>query len=303
LREIKVLCMNGRYRYAIRKPEEHPMTRPIAFVPLETYPEPSSERAVANAVALAAGLGADIHALALLIDIPKVSNMFSNLLLDLPAMIRKAEAESRATGGRLLAAIEAAAKAAGVGFDKAELTDEQAAIADSAAASARYYDFAILGIAGAGPSGHMLAEAVVFGSGRPAVLVPDAWQPRPIRHVAIAWDGSRVAARAAADAGFLIARAEKVSVLTVFDEKPLPGKDIGERLAATLRRPGLAVEVARIAAEDTGVGETLQGHALDLGADLLVMGGYGHSRIRDFVLGGATQGVLHDTRMPILLSH
>jgi nucleotide-binding universal stress UspA family protein len=279
------------------------MAAPTGIVLLETYPQPSSDAVVANAVAFASAVGARLRAVSLRVDIPDVSNALSRLLIDLPAMIRRAEAESHANGERLLAAADAAAKAAGVDFAKDEIVDEQVRLGDLAAEAARYCDFAIVGVPLAEGSSRMLAEAVIFGSGRPIVLLPEGWKRRAIGHVAIAWDGSRVAARAVADAAFLLARAEKVSVLTVVDEKPLPGGDIAERLAATLRRPNLSVEVARIASEDGPIGAILQERALELGANILVMGGYGHSRLRDFVLGGATQGILEDPRMPVLLSH
>lgn len=279
------------------------MTSLSAIAMLETYPQPSADAFVDNAVAFASGIGARLHGLVLRVDIPDVSNAFSRLLIDVPAMIRKAEAESRANGERLAGSLAAAAGKAGVEATGSEIIDEQVRLGDAAAEAARYYDLSILGVPLREGHSQMLAEAVVFGTGRPTVLLPEAWGRRAMGHVAIAWDGSRVAARAVADAGFLLSRAEKATILTVFDEKPLPGEDIGERLAATLRRPGLAVEVARIMAENGPIGDTLQDRALEFGADILVMGGYGHSRLRDFVLGGATRGILDDPRMPVLLSH
>jgi nucleotide-binding universal stress UspA family protein len=149
----------------------------------------------------------------------------------------------------------------------------------------------------------MTAEAVIFGSGRPTILLPELTQAGNIDHIAIAWDGSRVAARAVADASLLLQRAKMISVLTVVDEKPLPEKDPGERLAARLRKSGLAAEAVQIRAEDCPISVTLQEQAIERGATLLVMGGYGHSRVRDFVLGGATEGILSDLQMPVLLSH
>ena len=113
----------------------------------------------------------------------------------------------------------------------------------------------------------------------------------------------RVAARALADATRLIERAEEVHVITVTDEKPLADKAAGDRLADNLRQAGVKASFSPIRAEDGPIAETLQRHALDLNAQLLVMGGYGHSRLRDFVLGGATAGVLGDLRLPVLLSH
>ncbi|WP_292447521.1 universal stress protein [Mesorhizobium sp.] len=102
--------------------------------------------------------------------------------------------------------------------------------------------------------------------------------------------------------GFL-ERASKVTVLTVVGEKPLMAENGAERLAAGLTKRGLIAEATPISTEDYPVGIGLQVHAIARGASLLVMGGYGHSVVRDFVLGGATEDVLDDLRLPVLFSH
>ncbi len=168
---------------------------------------------------------------------------------------------------------------------------------------ARYFDLSFVGWEANNATSRMTAEAVVFGSGRPTILLPELSEVVTLDHVAIAWDGSRVAARAVADAGFLLRRVSRISVITVLDEKPLAENDAGERLAGMLRERGLNAQSVSINAQDCPIAETLQKAAIEKGAGLLVMGGYGHSRIRDFVLGGATEGVLSDLSMPILLSH
>ncbi len=124
-----------------------------------------------------------------------------------------------------------------------------------------------------------------------------------IEHVAIAWDGSRVAARAVADAAPLLHRAAKITVLTVVDEKPLHDRDAAERLAQALGRRGLKAQAMPAKAADCPIATALQERATEIGAGMLVMGAFGHSRLRDFVLGGATAGVLWDLRLPVLLSH
>jgi nucleotide-binding universal stress UspA family protein len=176
-------------------------------------------------------------------------------------------------------------------------------LGETAAAEARYFDLAIVGWEAGNPTSRATAEAVVFGSGRPALLLPSTAVIRSIDHVAIAWDGSRVAARAVADAMPFIQRASRTSVLTVVDEKPLEKTDIGQRLADSLTRRGVAAHAISVTAEDSPIGVSLQEDAKEQGADLLVMGGYGHSVIRDFVLGGATEDVLDDLRLPVLFSH
>jgi len=79
----------------------------------------------------------------------------------------------------------------------------------------------------------------------------------------------------------------------------LPGADLGEHLA----RHGFKVEIKRLVAPDIDVANTILSHAADSAADFIVMGGYGHSRLREFVLGGATRGILESMTVPVLISH
>ncbi|MCH4554485.1 MULTISPECIES: universal stress protein [Mesorhizobium] len=244
-----------------------------------------------------------LHAIAVDVDIPDVSNALSSYLLDLPSKIREAEAASRRRGKILL---EVVAKEAAQ--DKVPLTTHviaapPALMGDVAAEQCRYFDLSLVGLAADNPTARMTAEAILFGAGRPTLLFPEATDVGLLDHVVIAWDGSRVAARAVADARPFLERAARITVISVTDEKPLPGKDIGERLAEGLRVRGLTVESSSIRAGDRSIGAALQEHAVKIGGKLLVMGGYGHSRVRDFVLGGATEGVLADLRLPVLLSH
>lgn len=273
------------------------------LVPLVTYPEPNSDAVAANSVAVAAQLGADLHALALNATIPPVSNALSRLLLDVPEMIREAEALSRQRGEQLLDAIRVQASAAGVAATTNAMALQPALLGDAVAAHARYFDLALIGWEAGNATCRTTAEAAVFGSGRPAILLPELSIVTAVDHVAIAWDGSRVAARAVADAMPFLERAARITILTVVDEKPIEEKNAGERLAGGLRNRGLQAETASIRAEDCPIAETLQQSAIERGCKLLVMGGYGHSRVRDFVLGGATRGVLDNLLLPVLLSH
>jgi nucleotide-binding universal stress UspA family protein len=274
-----------------------------AFLPLVTYPDPISDAVAATAVAMAKQLDADLHALALNVDIPPVSNALSRFLLNMPEMIRQTEATSKKRGGEVLAIVTEQAERVGIEVTTNSIAAAPAFLGDVAASHARYFDFALVGWEANNQTSRMTAEAVIFGSGRPTILIPELSKPGRIDHIAIAWDGSRVAARAVADAGWLLQRATSVSVLTVVDEKPLQEEDAGEHLAGNLRKQGVSAEALAIQAEDRQISATLQEHAIERGATLLVMGGYGHSRVRDFVLGGATEGVLGDLRLPVLFSH
>ena len=154
---------------------------------------------------------------------------------------------------------------------------------------ARYADLAVLGQADPDnpPLGAGVVEAVLLGSGRPALVVPFIGAESVGQRVLVAWNATREAARALNDAMPLLAQAEKVTVLSVNPERgiggegDLPAADIALHLA----RHGVKAEAAHTTAEDVSVGDILLSRAADLGADLIVMGGYGHSRAREFVLG------------------
>src|SRR6185312_16316140 len=147
------------------------------------------------------------------------------------------------------------------------------------------------------PAAHVqwLAEAIIFGSGRPTLVLPEISRPKPPRldHVIVAWDFSRPAARAVADAIPLLEKAKRVHILTVTNEKAIDSNRSSAELARNLARHGIDVVVDRI----------LRTQAASSEADLLVMGAYGHSRFREFVLGGATRDILANPPVPVLFSH
>ena len=144
---------------------------------------------------------------------------------------------------------------------------------------------------------------MLFGSGVPLLLVPTNWKKRgPVRRAIVAWDGSACAARAVRDALPLLVDTESVEVLSVLGEKDMgaeTGSDIVRHLARHCRQ--VAVEVLPVG--QSGVAATLLARAVLTGADMIVMGGYGHSRLREFVLGGATRDTLARTDIPTLLPH
>jgi nucleotide-binding universal stress UspA family protein len=170
---------------------------------------------------------------------------------------------------------------------------------------ARRFDLAVIGQAEPQrPERLVLIERVLFDSGRPVIVVPYIQKDEvKLEQVMVCWDGSRAAARAMADAMPFLTRAKKVEVVTISGEAPkseeMEGADVGEHLA----RHDLKVEINRIVARDGDVANTILSHAADSGADFVVMGGYGHSRFREFVLGGATRGMLAAMTVPVLLSH
>ncbi len=149
------------------------------------------------------------------------------------------------------------------------------------------------------------AETVIFGSGRPTLILPETPRARPFElgTVVVAWDFSRVAARAVSDALPLLERARKVRVVTVTNEKSLDTKHSGEELAKNLSRHGIDVVLDKVDADGRSIGKVLETYTLSHQVDVLVMGAYGHSRWREFILGGATKSLLSKPPLPILLSH
>ncbi len=152
---------------------------------------------------------------------------------------------------------------------------------------------------------HQLEE-VVFNSGRPVIGLPVGWSFRKLgNRVLIAWDGGREAARAAFDALPILVGAEAVLIVSVQGllEDPVRQFTPGDDIAATLSRHGVRVETTVVRATRGSVREELKAHALDFAADLTVMGCYGHSRIRERILGGVSRGMLREIPFPLLLAN
>jgi nucleotide-binding universal stress UspA family protein len=119
----------------------------------------------------------------------------------------------------------------------------------------------------------------------------------------VAWDFSRPAARAVADALPVLEKAKRTCVVTVTNEKLIDTKRSGPELAKHLARHGVNVVLDTVDAAGRSVGDVLESYVASRNADVLVMGAYGHSRIRDFILGGATKSMIARPPLPILLSH
>ena len=148
-----------------------------------------------------------------------------------------------------------------------------------------------------------IIAAALFDSRRPVLIVPYI-QTEGLRlnRVMLCWNGGRNAARAIADAQPFLARAKAVELVTVsadITSDELREADIARHLA----RHHLKVEVQNIIATDLDVPNAILSHAADTSADFIVMGGYGHSRLREFILGGATRGILASMTVPTLMSH
>lgn len=153
------------------------------------------------------------------------------------------------------------------------------------------------------PMREAMIETALFEGTAPLLIVPYISRgAMALERVMIGWDGSRTAARAVQAAMPLLTMARKISVVMVDRAGSNPGQP-GAELATWLARHGLDVEVTQVEAPDISVADALLDHAADKSFDLLVMGGYGHSRVREFLLGGATRGILATMTIPVLMAH
>jgi len=195
------------------------------------------------------------------------------------------------------------------GFERAEWRTSAADALDAVSLQARYADLVVIGQLNAElPSGVHgdFERSVPLAVGRPVLVVPYAFERRPIGHrVLVAWNASREAARAVADALPLLKRAGHVHVVAFQPEKSgaAHGAEPGADIALYLARHGVKVTVSRYDAPDVDVGNQLLSRAFDLSADLIVMGAWGRSRLREFILGGVTRTLLESMTVPVLMSH
>ena len=143
-----------------------------------------------------------------------------------------------------------------------------------------------------------------MAAGRPALVVPYIGAGKTIgARPMVAWDGGREAARAVNDAMPMLERAKSVVVLTVNPKKRDHGQEPGADIALHLARHGIKVEAQHLEVRDMSVADTILSRMADQGIDLLVMGAYGHSRIREWVMGGTTRQIFANMTVPVLMSH
>jgi nucleotide-binding universal stress UspA family protein len=198
-------------------------------------------------------------------------------------------------------------KVAAAGLPSTEWRSSYEDVTEVVTLHARYADVVVLGQpnptdeAGVGTD---FAERLVLAAGRPALLIPYVGKVETLgKRVLVAWSATRESTRAVTDAIPMLRLAESVNVVA-FNPRgeshgQVPGADIGLYLA----RHGIRVEVSYYRANDIDVGNQLLSRAADLGTDLIVMGGYGHSRLKELVMGGATRTILGSMTVPVMMSH
>jgi nucleotide-binding universal stress UspA family protein len=276
-----------------------------ALLPLTSYPVPTGKGAIETALALAGKLGAHISAVAFEMDIQSPIGLYADPVgvRGILAADRKKSAENARA---LVSTFAELANMGGVSHDHTLMQCPPLEVPARLAGAARFCDIALVPLRGGDGAGQEIAERLIFESGRPVLVFPEeperALRPS-IETVAVAWDFSQPSARAVADAMPLLRQAKQVRFFTVVDDKAIKDAGLGETLAKHLGRHGVEATMEDVKSGGRPIGRQFEAYVAEHKADLLVMGAYGHSRMREFILGGATDNML--TRPPtwVLMSH
>jgi nucleotide-binding universal stress UspA family protein len=258
--------------------------------------------ATAHAIDLAAKTGAHLTGLAPVFDYLTPSVIGGGIPASVLADIRESAEQPTKEA---VAAFGATASAAGISFEVARF-DAGEGDYDDLAARARLCDVAVVGQEDPEhPEGdrRALVETLLFSAGAPTLIVPYIGDGNHRgRRIAVAWDGGRPASRAVRGAMPFLMAAETVSVIVVDDGHRFIGEP-GADLALFLARHGLSVTVMKVPPVDGDIPAAMLNVVSDEGFDMLVMGAYGHSRFRQFVLGGTTRDILATMTVPVLMAH
>jgi nucleotide-binding universal stress UspA family protein len=263
---------------------------------------PARDVATDFAVSVAAAFDAHLTGVAFNYDpLMPVGDMYVS-----PDVLQSQRIENEKAATAAATRLDEAARRAAISTQARMIDAPVVSAPDRFARIARRFDLSVLGQPEPDKPAldRLIVEAALFDSGRPVLIVPYIQRSGlKLDRVLLCWDGSRSAARAVGDAMPFIVRAKGAEIVMVAAESAksdeMPGVDIAQHLA----RHGAKVAVERIVATEIDVASTILSHAADTSADLLVMGGYGHSRLREFILGGATRGILAAMTVPTLMSH
>ena len=254
------------------------------------------------AISMAATFGAHVAGLAFLYEPVIPDGTLGGVPVDLIELQRE---ENSKTAKGAVDRFEAATKKAGVAAQSRILDATFGGAATLFARTARRFDLAVVGQAQRehGASEELMIEGALFESGRPVVVVPYIQKSGlTLERVLVCWDGGRTAARAVGDAMPFLERAKAVDIVIVAEERK-NDEITGAKLSEHLARRGIKANVKRIAKGGLAVDAAILDYAADSGADFMVMGGYGHSRLREFILGGVTRSILASMTLPVLMSH
>ena len=271
------------------------------FTPVFLTEEADMNPALKLAGSLAQASGAHVIARVLGIEVPQTYSPLSGIAagyVDEANAAMKEHAELRAR--------EAADLLRGyaVNIDCLARTALHGVLTDEMLTLGRLSDLAVVNRpTGRFDDGGALLETLLFESGRPVLVAPPQASRFRAGNILVAWDGSGRAARAVADAMPLLKAADRVDIVCVTNEKDLPRSSPAADLAGALARHAVTVEVSDLTASDRNAARAIRERAVAVQADLIVMGAFAHSRLRQMVLGGVTDSMLRDAEIPLFMSY
>ena len=273
----------------------------LVHVPSERLIRP----VVDGAVSLAAARGAHLDAVSIGYETTNVGLAFESGGAAGAAVFEIEQERAAERAQAALAVFETEARNAGITYNLQALTSVPFVAAESVTALARLHDLTIVLQPESGREAfdNTIPLEILFQSGGPVLFIPHTHKGSvEPKRIGIAWDGSRLAARAVRDAAPFLAPAQAITIISV-NEEQAPASASAIALAAHLARHGLAANIERASADPADIQPTILSIAADAGTDLIVMGAYGHSRLRERILGGVTRAMLESMTLPTLMSH
>lgn len=273
---------------------------------ITSYPEPTSSEAIDQAVQFARFYQASLSALAVQVEFRAPSNWLANRLINLSALCAEQESNSLKHCQASLTDFAEKLSTYNVTGDALMVRASLDTVGVHVAYNARTRDLCLVPAVDVNDGQRTIAEAVAFEAGRPVLLYRPGAANLPVQGfgtVVVAWDGTRSAARAMSDALPLLRTAREVRVLTVVNEKDSATSGVGNDAVRHLKVHQVNAVSDEVDAGGRKVGEVLSDYVVKHNGDLLVMGAYGRSRVREFLLGGATDYMLQDQQVPLLFSH
>jgi nucleotide-binding universal stress UspA family protein len=273
----------------------------LVHVPSERLIRPVVDAAVSLAIARAAHL----DAVSIGYETTNVGLAFESGGAAVAAVfeIEHERAAERAQAALVL--FETEARNAGITYNLQAFTSTPLQAAESVSALARLHDLTVVlqPERDSDTFDNTIPLEILFEAGTPVLFIPHAHKGSlEPKHIGIAWDGSRLAARAVRDATPFLARADTITIITA-NEEQAPADASATALAAHLARHGLAAHIERVSVDRADIQPIILSIAADTGVDLIVMGAYGHSRLRERILGGVTRAMLDSMTVPTLMSH
>jgi nucleotide-binding universal stress UspA family protein len=271
------------------------------FLPMVNYPFPTLPSTIRQALSVAQFLRAELSVLSLEVEPPLGLGYATYTMPFVGTVISAEEAKAAANREAVVEDFLEQAQKAGVQHSLSRQSCSQHEVPDLFAAFARFCDLSVLPPGEAAAPEPLFAESVVFGSGHPCLVLPRDHQMISLQRAVIAWDGSRAAIRSIADALPFLEKTTDVLVVTAVPDKAVAQSDTAD-LVGYLHRHGVAASSEVIEIGERSAAEAISQRAQAYRADCLVMGAFGHSRLRDFILGGVTQHMLAYPPLPVFMA-